>query len=90
LSNEDLNRKTADFALVARQKTDFMPTHMVDSVLMNWIMPQFSTTDAGRNVYDMSMMATTKQYIRWMMKVSSEDLFRLTRGIRRVTLWGGA
>lgn len=55
-----------DFALVARQKTDFMPTPMVISVLMNWIMPQFSTTtDAERNVYDISTMATMKQCMRY-------------------------
>lgn len=90
LLREHIVAHEAYFVLVARQKTDFMPTHIVDSVLMNWIMPQFSTTDAGRNVYDTSMMATMKQYIRWMMKVSSDDLFRLTSGIRRVTLWGGA
>ncbi|KAG1855987.1 hypothetical protein F4604DRAFT_1524719, partial [Suillus subluteus] len=51
-------RNTADFALVARQKTDFTRTRIVDSVLMDWTMLQFSTTtDAERYVYDMSMMA---------------------------------
>jgi hypothetical protein len=32
---EDRNRNTADFAFVAHQKTDFMRTRMVDSVLMD-------------------------------------------------------
>lgn len=91
MSNEDLNRKTADFALVARQKTDFMPTHMVASVLMDWIIPQPpTTTDAARNVYDIFTMATMKQCIRYTIKRSSENPFRLNRGIPRMTLLGDA
>ncbi|KAG1753071.1 hypothetical protein EDD22DRAFT_236573 [Suillus occidentalis] len=80
-----------DFALVARQETDFMPTQMVVSVPMNWIRPQFSTTtDAERNVYDIFMMATMKQCIRYTIERSSENPFRLNRGIPRVALLGDA
>lgn len=66
LLREHIVAHEADFALVARQKTDFMPTPMVISVLMNWIMPQFSTTtDAERNVYDIFTMTTMKQCMRY-------------------------
>lgn len=75
------NRHTADFALMAHQMTELMHTRVVDPMLRDWIMPEFSTTtDIDRTVYAMSMMATMKGYFRYT--------FVLRCGIPRVTLLG--
>ncbi|KAG1723540.1 uncharacterized protein EDB91DRAFT_1240090 [Suillus paluster] len=63
---DDGNRHTADFALMARQMSELMHTHLVDPMLRDWIMPQFSTTtDVDRAVYAMSLMATMNECFRY-------------------------
>ncbi|KAG1754475.1 hypothetical protein EDB19DRAFT_1925451 [Suillus lakei] len=77
----DGTRHTADFALMARQMLELMHTRVVDPMLRDWIMPQFSTTtDVDRTVYAMAMMATMKEYFRYK--------FVLRCGIPLVTLLG--
>ncbi|KAG2091026.1 uncharacterized protein F5147DRAFT_780138 [Suillus discolor] len=77
----DRNRHTADYAFLARQMLDLMHTRVVDPMLRDWIMPEFSTTtDVDRTVYAMSMMATMKEYFRYK--------FVLRCGIPVVTLLG--
>ncbi|KAG2065790.1 hypothetical protein BDR04DRAFT_1107843 [Suillus decipiens] len=77
----DGNRYTADFALMARQMSELMHARVVDPMLRDWIMPEFSTTtNVDRTVYAMSMMATMKEYFRYK--------FVLRCGIPLVTLLG--
>lgn len=77
----DGDRNMADLALMARQMLELMHTHVVDPMLRDWIMPEFSTTtDADRTVYAMSIMATMKEYFRYK--------FVLRCGIPLVTLLG--
>ncbi|KAG1727902.1 hypothetical protein EDB19DRAFT_1897472 [Suillus lakei] len=59
----DGTRHIADFALMARQMLELMHTRVVDPMLMDSIMSEFSTTtDVDRTVYAMSMMATMEDY----------------------------
>ncbi|KAG1849277.1 hypothetical protein DFJ58DRAFT_716934 [Suillus subalutaceus] len=68
-------------ALMARQMLELMHTRVVDPVLRNWIVPEFSTTtDVDRTVYAMSIMSTMKEYFRYK--------FVLRCGIPLVTLLG--
>ncbi|KAG2148746.1 uncharacterized protein EDB93DRAFT_1144715 [Suillus bovinus] len=77
----DGNRHTADSALMARQMLELMHTRVVDPMLRDWIMPEFSTTtDVDRTVYAMSMLGTMKEYFRCK--------FVLRCGIPLVTLLG--
>lgn len=77
----DGNRNTGDSALMARQMLELMHTRIVDPMLRDWIMPEFTTTtDVDRTVYAMSTMATMKEYYRYK--------FILQCGIPLVTLLG--
>ncbi|KAG0701674.1 hypothetical protein DFH29DRAFT_982617 [Suillus ampliporus] len=79
--HSDVNINTADFALMTCQMTELMHTRVVDPMLRDWIMPEFSTTtDVDRAVYAMSMMAMMKEYFHYV--------FFLRCGIPRAMLLG--
>ncbi|KAI5284883.1 hypothetical protein KEM54_000988 [Ascosphaera aggregata] len=74
-------RQTVDFGSLAQQFTGLMHDYLIDKILQEWILPDFSTTtDNDRVVCSILMMATLKEYF-------SFDVHLLC-GLPAVTLLG--
>ncbi|KAI0631164.1 hypothetical protein C8Q77DRAFT_190237 [Trametes polyzona] len=74
-------RYTVDFGSLARQMTRKVHENVVDSTLVEWILPNFSTTTLkDTTVCSVVMMATLKHYFSYG--------FRILCGIPSVTLEG--
>ena len=75
------DRYTVDFGWMSREMGDLLAKEVVDKTLVEWIVPDFSTTTVtDKTVGCMIMMATLKAYFSYT--------FELRCGIPRVTLEG--
>ena len=75
------NRHSMDPAYMARQMTELMQEHIIDTSLKEWIMPNFTTTTlTDRSISAIVMMGAMKEYFSYK--------FCLKCGIPRVTLEG--
>ncbi|CDO68660.1 hypothetical protein BN946_scf184790.g9 [Trametes cinnabarina] len=75
------NRYSVDFGYLSRRMTREIHENVVDSTLVDWILPDFSTTTTkDRTVSAVIMMSTLKEYFVYG--------FVLTCGIPTITLLG--